>query len=101
MSLIGMTYDEAFDLVEKQRELTDQLRQLVTTAELHVDSLANANYISATTQALMNKWHGETRPQFDKIFARSAAAQDGTIKAIRVQESTQNDGAAQCVATGI
>ena len=93
MAKVGISYDEAHSLVGQQGSATDALRQHVTTVGAHVDELAGSNYVSATTQALMNKWHGEAKPKFEKLIARSEDAQSGTIRAVGVQRATQDDGA--------
>lgn len=93
MSQIGISDAEAHHLVGKQGSLTDELRTHIRTVESHVSSLAHSTYVSQTTQALMNKWSSETKPQFEKIIARAEAAQGGTTKAVGHQMSTQESNA--------
>lgn len=90
---IGISPDEARHLVSQQGATTDELRAHVRTVEAHVTSLAHATYVSETTQALRMKWESETKPQFEKIIARSEAAQAGTNNAVNHQLATQGSGA--------
>jgi hypothetical protein len=93
MTQIGITPDEALHLVGQQGAATDALRNHMRTVEAHINSLASATYVSATTQALRAKWEGETKPQLEKIIARSETAQAGTKSSVAQQMSTQDSNA--------
>jgi uncharacterized protein YukE len=93
MSQIGISPDEALHLVSQQGALTDALRNLISRVENHVNSLAGATYCSETTQALRAKFEGETKPQFQRIIARSEDAQNATVSCVNMQMATQGDGA--------
>lgn len=84
-ALVEMTYDEAVQLVHSQGSITQKLRALLTIVDYRVESLAGHNYISDTSRALADKWHSDTRKQFEKIITMSEEAQDGTVKACATQ----------------
>lgn len=98
MTQIGITPDEALHLVGQQGAATDALRNHMRTVAAHIDSLAGATYPSAVTQALRAKWEGETRPQLEKIIARSELAQEGTKGGVATQLSTQDSNASSITA---
>lgn len=93
VAVIGMSPGEARHLVGKQGSLTDEMRKHVSDIDGHIASLAHANYVSETTQALQAKWESETKPQFMKIIARAEEAQAGTNSGVDHQLATQGSNA--------
>jgi hypothetical protein len=90
---IGISPDEARHLVSQQGQNTDEMRSHVRTIDNLINSLASSTYVSETTAALRMKWESETKPQFEKVIARSETAQAGTNSAVDHQLATQGHNA--------
>ena len=99
--LIGMNQDEALTLVNSQDNHVDVLHSHVRGITAAIEAFQSTSFKGVMSDTLAARWHGEVRPELEKVLNDASEKQSRTTQIVGHQMDNLHLGANEIAGGGV